>query len=135
MMTVHEAAKKVGITSDAIRHYVRIGLLHPKRNPDNGYRLFSDVDQHRLSFMVRAKQFGFTLADMRKIFSDVEAGTSPCPRVRELLQKRMTMNQKKITELLVMQERMQQAQQAWTDIPDAMPSDKMLCHLIEKMDA
>jgi len=133
MMTVHEVAKKVGVTSDAVRHYVRIGLLNPKRNPDNDYRLFSPADEKRLYFVLRAKQLGFTLSDIRKILSDVMTGASPCPRVRELLQKRMQMNQQKVNELLVMQARMEEADRAWANMPDAMASDDMLCHLIEKI--
>ena len=36
------------VTPKAIRHYVRVGLLFPSRDPENGYRLFSDSDLQRM---------------------------------------------------------------------------------------
>ncbi len=134
MMTVGEVAMQAGVTPDAVRYYIRIGLLHPKRNPKNGYRLFSVSDVDRLRFMVRAKELGFTLAEIRRVFSDIAAGGSPCPRVRNTLQRRITENKKVIAELVALQERMEVAQKEWQDIPDNMPSDKIFCHLIESND-
>jgi len=130
-MTVGEIAIQAGVTPDAVRYYVRIGLLHPERNPENGYRLFSASDIDRLRFVVRAKVLGFTLAEMRQVFSDIEAGYSPCPNVRNTLQRRITENKKIIAGLVALQERMEQAQKEWQEIPDNMPSDKIFCHLIE----
>ncbi|MBL4760085.1 MAG: MerR family transcriptional regulator [Mariprofundaceae bacterium] len=135
MMTVGEMAMQAGVTSDAVRYYVRIGLLHPKRNPENGYRLFAASDIDRLRFVVRAKALGFTLAEMRQVFSDIEAGGSPCPYVRNTLQRRIVGNKKIIAGLVALQERMETAQKEWQDIPDNMPSDKIFCHLIESNNA
>jgi len=135
MMTVGEIAVQAGVTPDAVRYYVRIGLLHPERNPENDYRLFATSDIDRLRFMVRAKALGFTLAEIRLVFSDIEAGSSPCPNVRNTLQRRITENKKIIAELVALQERMEQAQKEWQEIPDNMPSDKIFCHLIEPNNA
>ena len=42
MMRIGELAKKVGITTQAIRYYERIGLFeNPARNP-SGYRIYED---------------------------------------------------------------------------------------------
>ncbi len=35
---VNELAKFCDVSPDTIRHYTRIGLLKPSRNPENGYR-------------------------------------------------------------------------------------------------
>jgi len=135
MMTVGEIAVQAGVTPDAVRYYVRIGLLHPERNPENGYRLFATSDIDRLRFMVRAKELGFTLAEIKLVFSDIEGGYSPCPNVRNTLQRRITENKKIIDGLVALQERMEQAQEEWQEIPDNMPSDKIFCHLIEPNNA
>ncbi len=134
-MTVHEVAKQVGVTSDAVRYYVRIGLLHPQRNPSNGYRLFSRVDIKRLRFILRAKLLGFTLTEIRHIFSDTEHTHSPCPVVREILNRRICENKKTIDELILLQQRMEQAQRQWHQIPDGIPDDEILCPLIESIAA
>jgi len=46
-MRVNELAKSSSITSDAVRYYTRIGLLHPKRDSINGYRKYSAEDLQR----------------------------------------------------------------------------------------
>ncbi len=40
MYTVTELANRCDTTPHAVRYYTRKGLLRPKRNPDNGYRLY-----------------------------------------------------------------------------------------------
>jgi len=133
MMTVQDIANQVGLTADAVRHYVRIGLLHPQRNPANGYRLFSKAEMYRLHFIVRAKQLGFTLAEIRQVFIDTEQDSSPCPRVRDILQRNIVKNRKKIDELSSLQQRMELAQQEWQSIPDKVPNEDSFCHLIERI--
>lgn len=135
MMTVREIAVQADVTSDAVRYYARIGLLHPKRNPKNGYRLFAAADVYRLRFMVRAKNLGFTLAEIRQIFFNIADGYSPCPQVRGILQQRIAENKNTIDELVALQARMEQAQNEWEDIPDGVANDKIFCHLIEQNNA
>lgn len=39
-MTVNELAKAAGVEPNGLRYYARIGLLRPKRHPENGDKLF-----------------------------------------------------------------------------------------------
>jgi len=135
MLTVSELAAAAGMTSDAVRYYTHIGLLHPTRDPVNGYRLFSTVDTHRLRFIAHAKQIGFTLSEIQQVFSDAEQSSSPCPRVREILHRRIIENRQRIEELTALQLRMEQAQQEWSDIPDGIPGGDSICRLIESINA
>jgi len=135
VMTVKELANSSTMTSDAVRYYTRMGLLQPSRDPANGYRQYSIADQHRLRFIARAKQIGFTLAEIRQVFSDAEQSCSPCPRVREILQRRITENHQQIEIMTALQQRMEQAQREWTEIPDGMPDGESICQLIEAINA
>ncbi|MBL4776059.1 MAG: MerR family DNA-binding protein [Mariprofundus sp.] len=134
-MRVNELAKSSHMTSDAVRYYTRLGLLHPKRDPINGYRKYSITDNHRLRFIARAKQIGFTLAEIQQVFSDAEKSNSPCPRVRDILQRRIAENRQKIELMTALQLRMEQAQREWTEIPDGMPDGQSICQLIEAINA
>jgi len=134
-MTVKQLAKSSSMTSDAVRYYTRIGLLHPTRDSDNGYRQFSSTDNHRLRFIARAKQIGFSLAEIRQVFADAEQACSPCPRVRDILQRRITENRLQIEMMTALQERMEQAQREWGKIPDGMPDGESICQLIEAINA
>lgn len=131
MITVGELAARTGVTPDTVRHYVRIKLLKPSRDPNNGYKLFSDEDVRRLCFIRQAKGLGFTLEDIAQIFADAEKGRSPCPRVREIFQQRIQENRQRLNELAALQERMETALQQWRGMPDGVPDGDSICHLIE----
>lgn len=58
MLTVIELANRSGATPHAVRYYTRLGLLRPKRNPDNGYRLYQPREIIWLRFIQQAKRLG-----------------------------------------------------------------------------
>ena len=43
-MKINQVEQAVGITRKNIRFYEEQGLLHPSRNPVNGYRDYTDSD-------------------------------------------------------------------------------------------
>ena len=43
-MRVEDLSRRTGIAGNTIRYYTRIGLLRPRRQSSNGYRLFSEND-------------------------------------------------------------------------------------------
>ncbi|HEX22996.1 MAG TPA: MerR family transcriptional regulator [Chromatiales bacterium] len=131
MLTVSELSKVAQATPDAIRHYVRIGLLTPSRNPDNGYKLFNGYDIKKVKFICRAKGLGFTLSDIQIIFDHSSAGKSPCPAVRDIIQQRINENRDRLVELNRLQQRMDEALEKWKSMPDGEPDGNAICYLIE----
>ena len=73
-MIVHELAKTAGVSPSVVRYYSRIGLLHPLRNPDNGYRDYSAEDVSLVRFIRKAQWLGFTLKDVETILEPVASG-------------------------------------------------------------
>lgn len=134
MLTVGELSKATQITTDTIRHYVRIGLLSPSRNPDNGYKLFSNDDLKRVKFIRRAKGLGFTLHDIQTIFNQSNEGRSPCPEVRQIIRYRIDENRIRLAELNRLQQRMDDALKHWESMPDGEPDGEAICHLIESIE-
>lgn len=133
--TVTQLAGYANVTADAVRYYVRLGLLKPVRNPCNGYRVFKKEDMKRLRFICQAKRLGYTLDDIAQIFADADKERSPCPRVREIIQRRMQENRQHLDELNALQTRMEDAVQQWSAMPDGMPDGHSICHLIESLHA
>ena len=131
MLTVTELANRSGATPHAVRYYTRKGLLRPARNPDNGYRLYKHREVGWLRFIRQAKRLGYTLNEIREIMHDAEQGKSPCPRVREILLRRIDENRRQLEELMALQTRMEQALGKWADMPDGVPDGHSVCHLIE----
>ncbi len=134
MITVSELSKVSKTTTDAIRHYVRIGLLAPSRNPANGYKLFNNDDIKRVKFICRAKGLGFTLRDIKIIFDHSHDGLSPCPVVRKMIQQRINENRSKLADLNALQQRMDDALERWRLMPDGEPDGQAICQLIESIE-
>jgi len=131
MMTVSELASLSGATPHAVRYYTRMGLLRPERNPDNGYRLYKPREVNWLRFIRQAKRLGYTLNEIKAIMHDADKGQSPCPRVREILQRRIVKNRQQLEDLMTLQTRMEQALLDWADKSDGIPDGHSVCHLIE----
>ena len=121
MLTVNELATQSGAPAHVVRYYVRIGLIHPAGQQDNGYRLFAPTDAGRLHFVRMPKHLGFTLNEIREITQHAEHGESPCPDVRRIIRRRIRENRDKIEEMLRLQTRMEQALERWDTMPDGVP--------------
>lgn len=132
-MRVQELAQAEHVSSDTIRHYVRIGLLRPAKT-GNGYHAFGAADQKRLRFIRQARDLGFTLEDIENILTESEKGTSPCPTVRQLIEPRLSEARARLQAMQDLVERMEQAVQSWAAIPDCHPCGDHICHLIEGCD-
>jgi len=131
MLTVAELAKRSDTTANAVRYYTRRGLLRPERHPDNGYRLYTLRDARWLRFVRQAKKLGYTLNEIQEILHDARQGQSPCPRVREILQRHIVENRRRVEDLMTLQMHMEEALQAWSGKPDGVPDGHSVCHLIE----
>ena len=60
-------AYKAGVSPDTVRYYEKQGLLPlPARRP-SGYRQYGEHDLRSLRFILRAKAYGFPLADIRAL--------------------------------------------------------------------
>jgi len=130
-MTVSDLEETSGVPGHVIRYYTRIGLLKPDRDPGNGYKLFGARHVSRLIFIRRAKSLGFSLKEISEICQHAEKGKSPCPRVRDIIEKRIVGNRKKLDGLVRLQTRMEKAMQGWKRLPDGVPNGNTVCYLIE----
>jgi DNA-binding transcriptional MerR regulator len=131
MITVNTLSKLSGVPAHTVRYYARIGLLNPRRDPNNGYRVFEFSDLNQLRFIRRAQHLGFTLNEIFEILATPEKGHSPCPRVRDMLSRRISENQRKIEELVRLQARMERTLALWGKLSDDVPGRNGVCRLID----
>ena len=63
-LSIGALADRTGLSVSAIRYYEAEGLIHPWRNT-GGQRRFQRADIRRLSFLIVAQKFGFSLDRIR----------------------------------------------------------------------
>ena len=87
-MTISQVARQVRLRPSAIRYYERIGLLPPAQRL-SGQRRYDPRVLYRLAIIQRARQLGFTLAEIRYLFFGFRDVTRASERWRTLSQKKL----------------------------------------------
>jgi DNA-binding transcriptional MerR regulator len=131
MLTASVLAKKAEVPVYTVRHYTNIGLLHPAKREDNGYKVYKQSDITLMRFITNAKELGFTLKEIAEILDEADKGHSPCPLVREIIDKRINETRQQIKNLKQLQKKMETAKANWENMEDCMPNGHSVCHLIE----
>lgn len=130
-MRVTELAKMLGVTADTIRFYTRIGVLQPNKSPVNGYREYSKKDSSRMTFVLSARQLGFSVDDIKQILTEADQKKSPCTTVRRLIDQRLHETEQRFAEMIQLRKRMREAVDEWSSKPNKHPTGTSVCHLIE----
>lgn len=68
-MKINEVEQQVGISKKNIRFYEQQGLLHPKRNSENGYREYDETDVLRLKKIKLLRKLSLPIDEIRRIQS------------------------------------------------------------------
>jgi len=96
-MTIGRLAKEAGINIDTIRYYERNGLIPEPVRRASGYREYGSADLRRLRFILRAKDLGFTLAEIGELLS--LSGDKDVRGVKRRAEQRLEQVEYKIKEL------------------------------------
>jgi MerR family mercuric resistance operon transcriptional regulator len=72
-LTIGRLADAVGLGVETVRYYERRGLLREPPRSASGYRQYADDDVWRLRFILRGKDLGFTLGEIRDLLEEGDA--------------------------------------------------------------
>src|SRR5690242_13179354 len=82
-LTIGQVARRTGVGIETVRFYEREGLLNrPARSPSSGYRLYEEEVVARLEFILRAKELGFTLNEIKELLFLRLAPDTSCADVK-----------------------------------------------------
>jgi DNA-binding transcriptional MerR regulator len=120
-----QLAHTVGISTDTLRHYERLGVLPKAPRTASGYRIYPPGSPERVNMIRHALRLGFTLAELAEILHTRDRGGAPCKRVLEMLEGKLDSLEKHITELQRMQKYMGQVVADWrSKVGQAQPGKR-----------
>lgn len=85
-MQIGEAARLTGVSAKMIRHYESIGLIPLPDRRDSNYRDYGHHDVHRLAFVRRARDLGFSMDEIRdllRLWGDKDRSSAEVKRLTE----------------------------------------------------
>lgn len=100
MLKIGELAKHAGISRDALRFYEKYGLIAPSTRTDSGYRLYSKSDVVRISFILSAKEVGFTLNEIHQLLElEVTKDVKSCQDVKQFVDNKIQVVNQRLNEM------------------------------------
>lgn len=104
MLQVGEVSRKLGLNPQTLYFYERIGLIPPPHRTEAGYRLFSQEDIDRLSFITHTKAMGLSLDDIREILAAKDGKSPTCKTVHDCLLSKAKSIEETIQQLQILRD-------------------------------
>jgi Hg(II)-responsive transcriptional regulator len=80
-LTIGRLAAEAGVNVETVRYYQRRDLLSKPKRPSSGFRTYSAEDLHRIRFIMRAKDLGFTLSEIQELLNLRVDSRSACVEI------------------------------------------------------
>ncbi|WEV73711.1 MerR family transcriptional regulator [Bifidobacterium sp. ESL0798] len=64
--SIKETAETYGVSIDTLYYYEKLGLVVPKRNPYNSYRVYDSADFFKLNVIMELRAMGVDLEDIQE---------------------------------------------------------------------
>lgn len=106
-VNIGEASRHSGVSAKMIRHYESIGLVPAADRTFSGYRTYTDSDLHRLRFVKRARNLGFSIKEIEALLALWGDRRRSSAKVKALTQKHIASLEIKIAEMLAMKQSLQ----------------------------
>lgn len=95
-MTISQLAKHVGLKTETVRYYQRIGLLRTPQRPGRGFRSYDDDDASHLRFIRHGQTLGFTLNEIAAL---LHLSSAECKEAERIARERLFSVRAKIEDL------------------------------------
>lgn len=99
ILTRGELAARTGCNIETIRYYEQIGILSAPPRSQGGHRLYGKNLVKRLNFVLRGRDLGFTLEEIRELLRVVDGGNYTCAQVEALAHEHVRDIRQKIKDL------------------------------------
>jgi len=100
-LTIGALARRLNLSTSALRFYEREGLLVPAQRSASGYRLYPPSAEKTLRFIRRAQRLGFALSDIKALL-EAEGRRDAGSEVMGIAEQRFLDIERRLTEMLVL---------------------------------
>ena len=101
------AAQRAGVSARMVRHYESLGLLPPVGRTDSGYRQYTEAEVHALRFIRRARDLGFSIAEITTLLSLWQDKARASSQVKSIAQAHIDDLNTRIADMQAMQRTLQ----------------------------
>ena len=108
LVPIGVAAQRAGVSARMVRHYEALGLLAAVARTDSGYRQYSDADVHALRFIRRARDLGFSMAEIVALLGLWQDKGRASSQVKQIAQAHIDDLSTRIADMQAMQRTLQQ---------------------------
>lgn len=89
-MTIKEAEERTGLARSNIRFYEKEGLVQPERNPQNGYREYTEENIEDIRKIAYLRTLGISIETIRKIIHHEVKLTEEIRKQEQILKKQIS---------------------------------------------
>lgn len=111
-LSIGEVARLTGVGVETVRFYERTDLIDEPLRRDSGYRQYSRNVVPRIRFIKRARELGFSLKEIKGLFSLRVDPDTTCSDVRERVEIKITQIDEKIGDLRKMKDSLEHLKRA-----------------------
>lgn len=94
-----DLARATGCNLETIRYYETIGIMPDPPRTAKGYRSYDDTHVRRLKFVMRSRDLGFSLDEIRGLLGLVDDRSQTCAQVQTVAETHLADVQAKIADL------------------------------------
>ncbi|KLI99249.1 Cu(I)-responsive transcriptional regulator [Luteimonas sp. FCS-9] len=98
-MNIGDAARASGVSAKMIRYYEQTGLIPAAVRTAAGYRAYTQADIHRLHFVRRARDLGFSVAEIADLLGLWHDTARHSADVKHLAQDRIAELERRMRDL------------------------------------
>jgi len=120
-------AQATGCNLETIRYYENIGVMPDPPRTAKGFRVYDATHVRRLRFVMRMRDLGFALEEVRGFLTLVDGGTQTCAEVHERTREHLSGVRAKIADLKRIERVLEAtaAQCSGDDVPDCPVLDAL----------
>ena len=104
---IDQAAQRAQVSAKMVRHYESLGLLPEVQRSQAGYRQYTEKEVHTLRFIKRARDLGFSMAEISELLKLWQNKRRTSAHVKRIAALHVIDLDQRITELTAMKRTLQ----------------------------